>query len=72
MLRKAAREGGRRTQGLIRVGSGRIDGVGYRCFVTLDGNVGLAGTAFVVVVNGVSAGDVAAGYVVLLLVLVVG
>lgn len=61
-----------RTQGLIRVGRGRINRVGDWCFVTLDGNVGLARAALVVIVDGVSAGDVTAGHVVLLFILVVG
>ena len=62
----------RHTQGLVRVGGSRIDGVGYGGVVALDGDVALARAAFVVVVHGVSCGDVTAGHVVLLLVLVVG
>lgn len=65
-------EGEKHTQSLIRIGSSRINWVGYRCVVTLDGDVALARTTFVVVVGRVSSGDVAANHVVLLLVLVVG
>lgn len=70
-MKKDGKVGQWRTQSLIGIGSGRINGVRYGCFVTLDGNMVLARATFVVVVHGVSLGDVATSHIVLLLVLVV-
>ena len=60
------------TKCLVRVGSGRVDGVLDRRLVLLDGDGGLSGAAYVVVVLGVAGWDAAGNGIVGLLVLVVG